>query len=106
MSALVVGPIVDFYRNILQPVRALEWFGLSLTSLDLAAAFRLCLVLRQVREQLHAQHVRKARQGVSVQSVEPRSFVREASAVLLVVYGGEAITGERVVHCCLRLISL
>ena len=106
MSALVVGPIVDFYRNILQPVRALEWFGLSLTSLDLAAAFRLCLVLRQVREQLHAQHVRKARQGVSVQAVEPRSFVREASAVLLVVYGGEAITGERVAYCRLRLIGL
>ncbi len=94
MSALVVGPIVDFYRNVLQPVRALEWFGLSLSSLDLAAAFRLCLALRQSREQLYATHVKKARAGVSVQTVEPRSFVREASAVLLVVYAGEALTGE------------
>ena len=79
MSELVVAPIVELYRNILQPVRPLAWLGLSLSSLDLAAAFRLCLVLRQVREQLHAAHVKKARAGVSVQAVEPRSFVREAS---------------------------
>ena len=98
MSALVVGPIVDFYRNVLQPVRALEWFGLSLSSLDVAAAFRLCLALRQVREQLYAAHVKKARAGVSVQAIEPRSFVREASAVLLVVYAGEALTGESTAH--------
>lgn len=92
---LVLTPIVEFYRTILQPVQPLTWLGLSLNSLDLAAAFRLCLVLRQIREQLYATHVKKARTGVrGIPQVEHRSFLREATTVLLVVYGGEAITGK------------
>ena len=92
--SLVLTPIVEFYRNILQPVQTLQMFGVTLTSLDLAAAFRLCLVLRQIREQLFHAHLRKAASGVRVQGIEKRSFVREASAVLIVVYGGEALTCE------------
>ena len=102
MSVLLT-PIVQFYRTILQPVELIQAFGITLSSLDLAAAFRLCLVMRQIREQLLTAHLKKAaaasfgpNAGSSlgkVQEVERRSFVREASAVLLVVYAGEALTG-------------
>ena len=95
--SVLLEPIVQFYRNILAPVQPLSsWVGSPLSMLDLGAAFRLCLVLRQIREQLRVAHLQKAANSdkVAVAAVEQRSFVREASAVLLVVYGGEAITGK------------
>lgn len=92
--SIVLNPIIEFYRTILQPVQPLTWFGVTLTSLDLAASLRLCLVLRQIREQLHNAHVKQARAEARAVTVESRSFIREASAVLLVVYGGEALTGR------------
>ncbi|KAI0818497.1 hypothetical protein BC629DRAFT_1278784 [Irpex lacteus] len=94
MSVLLES-IVQFYRNILTPVQPLSnWVGSPLTMLDLGAAFRLCLVLRQIREQLRAVHLHNASKSgdVAVAKLEDRSFVREAATVLLVVYGGEAIT--------------
>ena len=101
--SVLLAPIVQFYRTILQPVELIQAFGITLSSLDLAAAFRLCLVMRQIREQLLTAHLKKAAAAsfgpnagsghVKVQEVERRSFVREASAVLLVVYAGEALTG-------------
>ncbi|TFK46367.1 hypothetical protein OE88DRAFT_1687748 [Heliocybe sulcata] len=78
----MLAPIVELYRWSLQPVAPFTWFGLSISTLDLAATFRLCIVLRQIREGLRAKHVGKA---------EPRSFVRDAATTLLVVYGGEMI---------------
>lgn len=99
MSALL-EPVVQFYRNALDPVQPVsEWVGTPISMLDLGAAFRLCLVLRQVREALqalHARHLQKAARSekAGVAKIESRSFVREAATTLLVVYGGEAIMGE------------
>ncbi|KAI0093737.1 hypothetical protein BDY19DRAFT_270257 [Irpex rosettiformis] len=92
--SVLLEPIVQFYRNILAPVEPLSsWVGSPLSMLDLGAAFRLCLVLRQIREQLRAVHLQNATSDkVTTAAVEERSFVREASTVLLIVYGGEAIT--------------
>ncbi|KAI0685152.1 hypothetical protein BC835DRAFT_546481 [Cytidiella melzeri] len=94
MSA-VLEPIVQFYRNALSPVQPLSnWVGTPISMLDLGSAFRLCLVLRQIREQLQAKHLANtANSGKeTVAKVEDRSFAREAAATLAVVYGGEAIT--------------
>ncbi|OCH90652.1 hypothetical protein OBBRIDRAFT_793093 [Obba rivulosa] len=88
MSELLLQPFLEGYRALLQPVAPLAWFGLSFTYLDVAAAFRLCVGLRQLREHLHREHVAKT--GQAGPEVEPRSLVRDASATLLVVYGGEA----------------
>ncbi|EKM56038.1 uncharacterized protein PHACADRAFT_257064 [Phanerochaete carnosa HHB-10118-sp] len=65
---------------------------MPITLLDIAACFRLCLVLRQVREQLRAKHDERVQAAAEIRKVEERSFVREALATLLVIYGGEAIT--------------
>ena len=100
--ALLLAPIVEVYRLILQPVAPFSWFGLQLSTLDVVAAFRLCVALRQIREQLWHDHVLKQKsisadekgKSAAVPEVEPRSFVRDAVATLLVVYGGEALTGE------------
>ncbi|EPQ58660.1 hypothetical protein GLOTRDRAFT_137305 [Gloeophyllum trabeum ATCC 11539] len=80
-------PFIELYRWALQPVAPFAWFGLSISTLDLAAAFRLCIVLRQIREGLRAQHV--AKNGAA--KLEQRSFVRDAASTLLVVYGGEML---------------
>ncbi|KZT24073.1 hypothetical protein NEOLEDRAFT_1163444 [Neolentinus lepideus HHB14362 ss-1] len=78
----MLGPIIELYRWALQPVAPFTWFGLPISTLDLAATFRLCIALRQIREGLRAKHAGK---------VEERSFVRDAATTLLVVYGGEMI---------------
>lgn len=88
--SLVIAPVVELYRYLLEPVAPFTWFGQQISTLDVLAIFRLCVVLRQFRESLHAAHVAK----VGPSTVEPRSFIREASTVLTVVYGGEAVTGE------------
>jgi len=91
MSQLLLLPFLEGYRLLLQPVAPLSWFGLSFTYLDVAAALRLCVGLRQLREHFHRQHIaKKATAGLGHPEVEPHSFVRDASATLLVVYGGEA----------------
>ncbi len=100
--SLLLAPIVEVYRLILQPVAPFTWFGLQLSTLDIAAAFRLCVALRQIREKLWRDHVLKQKtvradeKGTSAvfPEIEPRSFVRDASAALMVVYGGEAVVGE------------
>ncbi|TCD70606.1 hypothetical protein EIP91_002636 [Steccherinum ochraceum] len=86
--SLAIGPVVELYRYLLQPVAPFTWFGQNISTLDVLAIFRLCIVLRQFKEGLHKAHVAKAGHAV----VEPRSFVRDAAATLTVVYGGEVIT--------------
>ncbi|KAI0781431.1 hypothetical protein BD413DRAFT_505249 [Trametes elegans] len=96
--SLLVSPIVELYRYALQPVAPFTWLGLPLSTLDVVATIRLCVALRQIREKLWRDHVQKtktvnAEKGtVALPEVEQRSFVRDAAAVLLVVYGGEAVT--------------
>lgn len=96
MSALL-DPVVYMYRSVLNPLHPFSsWLGTPITMLDLGAAFRLCMVMRQVRELLRAKHVEAAAKTdkATVAKIETRSFMREAVATLIVVYGGEAITGE------------
>ncbi|RPD59282.1 hypothetical protein L226DRAFT_465280 [Lentinus tigrinus ALCF2SS1-7] len=97
--SLLLLPIVEVYRLILQPVAPFTWFGLQLSTLDVVAAFRLCVALRQIREKLWHDHVLKLKtvqanekeKAEVIPEVEERSFVRDAAAALLVVYGGEAV---------------
>ena len=99
--SLLLLPVVEVYRLILQPVAPFTWFGLNLSTLDVVAAFRLCIALRQIREKLWHDHVLKLKTvkaneketAVTVPEIEERSFVRDAAAALLVVYGGEAGMG-------------
>lgn len=88
-----VAPIVELYRYLLTPVAPFTWFGQSISTLDVLAIFRLCVVLRQFKEHLHSTHVASATKA-KANPVESRSFVRDAAATLTVVYGGEAVTGE------------
>ena len=93
--SFVLEAVAEFYRAILQPMQPFSGLaGMPITLLDIAACFRLCLVLRQVRELLLKKHQERVQAQAETRKVEPRSFVREASATLLVVYGGEAITGQ------------
>ncbi|PFH53589.1 hypothetical protein AMATHDRAFT_73399 [Amanita thiersii Skay4041] len=84
----LVSPVVNVFRYILQPTPPFSWFGLQVTTLDLIAAFRLCIALRQIREDSYRQHT--ARNGVKY--VEEKSFIQSLMATLLIVFGGEAIT--------------
>ncbi|KAG1736853.1 uncharacterized protein EDB91DRAFT_1141315 [Suillus paluster] len=87
--SLDLQPFISLYRYALQPIAPFTWFGTNVCSLDLVAAFRLCIALRQIRESLHAT----AGDSRLVRA-EERSFVRDACATLTIVFGGEAIIGS------------
>jgi hypothetical protein len=111
----VLVPVVELYRYLLQPAAPFSWFGLPISTLDVAATVRLCVAMRQVKEAVYRAHVEqaarsrraikgkdKAREaGVPLEDgdvpqpppIEERSFVRDAATTLLVVYGGEIISG-------------
>ncbi len=108
IMSVLLSPVVELYRLALQPVAPFTWFGLTLSTLDVVATVRLCVALRQIREKLWRDHVQKTKTvrseketAVAVAEVEPRSFVRDAASVLLVVYGGEAVTCQ----CSLAFLS-
>ncbi|KAJ3785342.1 hypothetical protein GGU10DRAFT_292388 [Lentinula aff. detonsa] len=82
-----LSPVAAIFSYALEPIAPFTWFGLRISTLDVAAAFRLCLVLRQIREDLHRKHVKS--HGTTL--IETRSFVRSASTALTVVFGGEAL---------------
>lgn len=88
--SFLATPLVDVFRYALAPIPPFTWFGVGLSTLDVVATVRLCVLLRQVRELAHAQHVTKKGKG----SVEEKSFVKAAATTLLVVYGGEVFAGE------------
>jgi len=83
----LLAPIISVFNYSLQPVAPFTWFNLSISTLDIIGAFRLCIVLRQIKESLYHQHVH-----VKKGSAEPRSFARDVSTTLTVVYGGEVMT--------------
>ncbi|KIK03761.1 hypothetical protein K443DRAFT_676433 [Laccaria amethystina LaAM-08-1] len=84
----VVSPLIEVFRYALAPIAPFTWFGLPISTLDLVATFRLCLVLRQIREIKYAHHISTKRS----EAAEQRSFVKSVATTLLVVYGGEAMT--------------
>jgi len=83
----VLYPLIQVFKYSLQPVAPFTWFGLSITTLDVVATLRLCFALRQIRDSLHAKHISSKSAG----RVEERSFIKNLSATLIVVYGGEAV---------------
>ncbi|KIY48277.1 hypothetical protein FISHEDRAFT_73841 [Fistulina hepatica ATCC 64428] len=85
---LLLSPLVYLFKIILTPIAPLTWLGLPLTTLDVVAALRLCIALRQVRESLHREHVARKRSP----SIESHAFARRLGTTLMVVYGGEAMT--------------
>ncbi|KXN92005.1 hypothetical protein AN958_11065 [Leucoagaricus sp. SymC.cos] len=86
MSTLIL-PFVEVFRHALTPIAPFTWFGVPLSTLDVVATFRLCIILRQIREMIHAKHVSTKGKG----NVEEKSFVKALATTLLVVYGGEAV---------------
>ncbi|KIJ63273.1 hypothetical protein HYDPIDRAFT_29533 [Hydnomerulius pinastri MD-312] len=90
---MTLQPFVSLYQYALEPVAPFSWFGLPISSLDLLGAFRLCYVLRQIRENLRNEHVKRRAADSKLPALEERSFARDALTTLTVVYGGEAITG-------------
>jgi hypothetical protein len=87
-------PLIHVFRYILEPIPPFDWFGLPITTLDVVAAFRLCFALRQFRESTYAKHL-SSKAG----PVEEKSFIKNLSTTLLVVYGGEAVA-------CMILFSI
>ena len=101
----LLAPLIEVFRYSLQPIAPFTWLGWNISTLDVVATVRLCIVLRQIREIAFKQHV--AAKGAG--QVEAPSFVRKATATLLVVYGGEAVICELIsyiVGCCGHLIGL
>jgi hypothetical protein len=114
----VTAPIVAFYDHALQPITALAWVGAPISALDIAGALRLALILRQMRELFHKEHLAKTSlatsrvkdgqsEKVSVQVVpsEQRSCVRNFAASLLMVFGGEAVVGMLKIWRLLRQLG-
>lgn len=81
-------PFISLYRYALEPIAPFSWFGIKVCSIELVAALRLCTALRQAREDLYAKYQHRAGDK---QSVEERSFLRDACTSLTVKFGGEAI---------------
>jgi hypothetical protein len=111
----LLAPIVELYRVLLTPASPFSWFGLPISTLDAVGAVRLCVAMRQIKEFAHAAHAKKiveAKRAVKGKeklgegvneaevevppAIEERSFVRDAATTLLVVYGGEIVTGASV----------
>jgi hypothetical protein len=93
-----LASIVAFYDYALQPVSALAWVGVPITPLDIAAAFRLALILRQLRGLFRQHHLAKMStssqvKNAPVEPLEHRSRVRDFTATLVMVFGGEAVVG-------------
>ena len=80
-------PLIQVFRYILQPIAPFTWFGLPINTLDVVAAFRLCFALRQLRDGTYVKHLSSTSKAGPV---EGKSFIKNLSTTLLVVYGGEA----------------
>ena len=88
MSAeAVLTSVVSTYRTLLQPVPPFTWLGSSVSTLDVVAALRLCVVLRQLRD----AHLRNVNKSGKVKDVEESSRVKNVAMTLVVVYGGESV---------------
>ncbi|KAG5350910.1 hypothetical protein C0989_008808 [Termitomyces sp. Mn162] len=85
--SFLISPSIEVFRWSLQPIPPFTWFGSPLNTLDVLGAVRLCLILRQLREQFYRQHV--AKNGFI--GVERKSFVKSLAITLTVVCGGEAV---------------
>ena len=90
----IVSSVVSAYQTLLTPIPPFTWFGSPISTLDVVAALRLCVVLRQLREMGVKNHLRRNGNGSEkgqVASVEEQSSVKNVALTLCVVYGGEAV---------------
>ncbi|KAF8528190.1 hypothetical protein BU17DRAFT_81436 [Hysterangium stoloniferum] len=74
------------YSTLLAPIPPFTWFGATVSTLDALAVLRLCLVMRQIREEVRRKH------HTGKAEVEADSFPKHAFVTLVVVYGGEALS--------------
>ncbi|KAF9484952.1 hypothetical protein BDN70DRAFT_910458 [Pholiota conissans] len=88
--SLLLAPLVEIFRYSLQPIAPFTWFGWGISTLDVVATIRLCVVLRQLREMMLKQHL-STKGAAAAAQVEAPSFVKKSATTLLVVYGGEAV---------------
>lgn len=86
----LLTPLVEIFRYSLRPIAPFTWLGWGISTLDVVATIRLCIVLRQLREIMLKTHI--TTRGNS--PVEESSFVKSVSTTWLVVYGGEAVVGK------------
>jgi hypothetical protein len=87
--SFLLSPLIEVFRYSLQPIAPFTWFGLNITTLDVAASLRLCLALRQIRDSMSAKHFSTK----DAAPVEQQSYIKNLSATLIVAYGGEAVSG-------------
>lgn len=97
-----LSSIMAVYDVSLQPIASLAAFGVTVTPIDVVGALRLALVIRQLREIFHRQHIDKSkptgggsggRPGKDRAEVESRARARDLVTTLVMVYGGEAVVG-------------
>lgn len=83
----MLAQISWLYASSLTPIPPFTWLGVSISTLDVLAAVRLCAIMRQVREII--------RQGQPEGGPQPEesSFLKHISATWTVVYGGEVFAG-------------
>ncbi|EJD06260.1 uncharacterized protein FOMMEDRAFT_119826 [Fomitiporia mediterranea MF3/22] len=94
MSSIALSAIIHVYRLLLRPVAPFSWSGSSISTLDVSAALRLCVVLRQLREMTHQNHWKKRasnNEEKKEEDIEQMSYVKCIAVTLVVVYGGEAV---------------
>lgn len=92
MSAQILTPFIDVFQLSLKPIAPFTWFGLGLSSLDLLATVRLCVALRQLREDITSKQLKIASAKKTKLEIEEKSFVKDLSTTLMVVYGGETMS--------------
>ena len=92
---MALSTVIATYDKLLEPIPPFTWLGSGISTLDVGAAFRLCVVLRQLREANLRAHL-KARKSGNVEKegqdeLESVSYVKNIALTLVVVYGGEAV---------------
>ena len=105
MSSLALSAAINAYRILLEPIAPFTWFGLGISTLDVAGGFRLCLVLRQLRELGLQGHLKTRSRGSNTDAkegddIETMSYAKSIAVTLAVVYGGEAIMSALKRHIC------
>jgi hypothetical protein len=94
----LLTPIVEIFRYGLQPVAPLSWFGIYVSTLDVAGAVRLCMILRQIRVMISKGYEAHAAQSKASgeksnagggPTIESKSLIRQIFATLLVTHGGD-----------------
>ncbi|TDL20163.1 hypothetical protein BD410DRAFT_805192 [Rickenella mellea] len=91
--------VASMFRSLLTPIAPFTWYDIPISTLDVLAVLRLCVVLQQLREVAQAEHRASRSSPTDDGSTEKRrrvqeeekSFVKDATTALVVVYGGEAV---------------